>query len=158
MITLEQYFNGKLADDGHKKNAANLITRVNGMLHLAHLDGCYDYWIDEDTGTTISGAKGGSGGGGYRDDKSKTGTPKSTHRFGQGIDIYDPDRVLAQWCVHNQDALDRFGIWAEDFRYTNGWCHLQTKRAKYGRIFIPSMTKPSAEALDGQKPLPDWIR
>ena len=128
------------------------------MLHMAHLDGCYDYWVDVDTGTTISGAKGGSGDGGYRDNHSKTGGKGSSHRFGQGIDIYDPDRILAQWCIHNQDAMDRFGLWMEDPRWTPGWCHWQTRKAKYGRIYIPSNTKPLAPALDGQKPLPDWIR
>lgn len=159
MITIEQYFGAKDHPFEHTSNATKLLIKVNRLLAIAQNDGGYHNWIDPDTGTQISGAKGGSGDGAYRLPNSKTGASSSSHKTGDGIDIYDNLRILAQWCVHNTDAMDKCGLWAEDFRWTNGWVHLQAKPPASGkRIYIPSSAPPSAPALEGQKPLPFIVK
>jgi len=156
MITIDQYFQDKDRRDVHVLNARNLLGKVNTLLSKSD---AYKYWIDPDTDTQISGAKGGSGDGGYRAYNSNTGAPSSAHKSGLGIDIYDPERILAQWCVNNQDELDRNGLYCEDFRWTPGWCHFQSIPPKSGhRIYIPSMKPPLAPALNGQKTIPERIR
>ena len=159
MITIENYFGDKKHPPEHEANATKLLIKVNRLLAIAQNDNSYHVWIDTDTGTQISGAKGGSGDGGYRLPNSKTGASNSSHKTGEGVDIYDNLRILAQWCVHNQDKMDACGLWAEDFRYTNGWVHLQSKQPPSGkRIYIPSSTPPTAPALEGQKPLPFIVK
>ena len=83
----------------------------------------------------------------------------SKHLTADAADISDPDRALAQWCVKNTAVMVECGLWAEDFRWTPTWVHLQRIPPKSGkRIYIPSNTPPKAPALEGQKPLPERIR
>ena len=101
----------------------------------------------------------------------------SNHLTAKAGDIFDNateadgdyDRAFAQWCVNNPQRLAECGLWMEDPRWcafwnekTNRWdywVHLQTVPPKSGvRIYIPSITKPKAPALEGQKPPPERIR
>jgi len=159
MITLLQYFGDKKHPIDHLANANITLAQVNLCLDKAKQDGCYADWIDPDTNTQISGSKGGSGDGGYRTADSRTGGPSSSHRSARGVDIFDPNRTLAQWCVHNTQTLADLGLWCEDFRYTPGWCHFQTIPPKSGtRVYVPYVGPPLAPALDGQKPLPFTVK
>lgn len=136
MITKAHYFGNKPHPIEHEANADMLLARVNVMLYELADKGIYDYWIDPDTGTQISGAKGGSGDGGYRLPDSKTGAPSSSHKIGRGIDVYDPQNVL-------DDAIDRkllikHGLYREHPDSTIGWLHLQDKAPKSGcRTYKP---------------------
>lgn len=60
----------------------------------------------------------------------------SAHMSGEAIDILDPsgdlDRLLTR------AVLEKFDLYREDSEYTQGWCHLQTRKTSSGkRIFIP---------------------
>lgn len=159
MIILEQYFGAKPHSDAQATNAQCLFTRVNGLLDKACADGAYDYWIDPDTGTQISGAKGGAGDGGFRLPDSATGLKKSNHKDANAVDVYDPDRTLAQWCVSNKSNLALAELWMEDPRWTPVWVHLQTlPPGSDKRIYVQSMTPPLASALDKQNVIPARIR
>lgn len=155
MITTSQYFGAKQHTDEHLSNAIELLRHVNAFLEEAAAAGAYGNWIDPDTGTQISGAKGGSGDGGFRSPDSTTGAPLSKHRNAEAIDIYDPDRILAQWIITNKERLAIHGLWIEDPRWSPVWLHLQSVPPKSGkRIFIPSLRPPLAPKLLGQSDLP----
>jgi len=163
MINTLQYFRSKVHPPEHEANGVKLLAQVNLCLHKANEDGVYDYWIDPDTNSQISGAKGGSGDGGYRAADSRTGGATSAHRIASAVDVFDPERKLAQWCVKNKAALVELGLWCEDFRWTYAhkasWVHLQCVQPKSGkRIYIPSISKPLGPALEGQQPLPFMIK
>jgi hypothetical protein len=159
MITKEHYFLGRAHSDEQDKNAEELLSRVNALLHEAAEDNAYEYQIDHDTNSQISGSKGGVGDGGYRLPDSKTGAPSSTHKDANGIDIYDPERRLAAWCVSNPDRLAAHKLWCEDFRWTPVWCHFQRVAPRSGRrIYVPSLSRPLAPALPGQKSMPFEVK
>lgn len=127
MISLKEYF-GVKADNPEatsvmKSNAAGLIRKVNALLTRAEQEGAYSWPIDPDTGTNISGSKGGAGDGGFRLSTSTTGAPKSTHKKAHAVDVYDPANILDNWIT---DAiLEEFGLYRETPTKTPGWAHLQ---------------------------------
>lgn len=159
MITTTQYFRGKPHSEAHSAFAVGLLEKVNALLGLAEEAGAYVPLVDLDTGSQISGAKGGAGDGGYRLSDSTTGAKGSAHRYAKAVDVYDPDRKLAAWCVANQNELYKLGLYMEDPRFTPVWCHLQTVSPGSGkRVYVPSTSAPLAEALPGQKPLPFKVK
>lgn len=140
MITLPDYFGTKAhhqdATAARFANADILLERVNRLLEAAKADGAYDDEIDPDTGTQISGSRGGSGDGGFRLQGSTTGRTKSRHKEGQAIDIYDPDESLDDWIL--DATLEQFDLAREHPGATHGWCHLQSVLPPSGkRTFIP---------------------
>lgn len=159
MITPAQYFGKKPHNDIQATNAQCLLGSVNRLLDEAHADDCYGYWIDPDTGTQISGSKGGSGDGGFRTSDSKTGAKSSKHRDANAVDVYDPGRKLAQWVNDHKDRLAHHGLYCEDFRWTPTWCHFQRVPPGSGkRIYIPSNTPPLAPPIKGQKQIPHVVK
>jgi hypothetical protein len=159
MITHAQYFGAKQFTEQQAENCDALIESVNKCLDFAAQDKAYFYYIDPDTGTQISGAKGGSGDGGFRAPDSKTGAKTSSHKNANGVDVYDPARALAAWCVANPQVLAALGLYIEDPRWTPGWVHFQRVAPGSGkRIYVPSNSTPLAPALPGQKPLPYTIK
>lgn len=62
------------------------------------------------------------------------GAPDSAHISGEAADIADVDGKLKAWMT--EDRLRRYGLWAEDYRYTSDWIHLQIRPA-HARIFRP---------------------
>lgn len=159
MITKSHYFGAKSYPVSHGENTEKLLHAVNALLHDAVNAGVYDYWIAPDTQTQISGERGGSGDGGYRLPESKTGPKGSAHRVGRAIDVYDPERKLAAWCIKNKAALAKHGLYIEDPRWTPGWVHVQDISPESGkRVYIPATTPPTATALPGQSPIPVRIK
>ena len=62
---------------------------------------------------------------------------KSAHLTGQAVDIAD-DGSLQQWLLEHETDMGKCGLYAEDFRYTKSWCHLQSVAPKSKkRFFIP---------------------
>jgi hypothetical protein len=159
MITSAQYFGDKPRTEQQTDNGDALLESVNQCLEFAAHDKCYAHWIDPDTGTQISGAKGGSGDGGFRLPTSGTGVSKSSHKDANGVDVFDPHRTFAEWCVNNKHVLAALGLYMEDPRWTPGWVHLQRVPPKSGkRVYIPSTQPALAPALPGQAPLPFVVR
>lgn len=135
MITLAQYFGEKVHDGAQQAAAFILLEKVNALLEWARLGG-YGEDIDPDTGTQISGAKGGSGDGGFRLPTSTTGAANSKHKLAHAVDVFDPhdklDRML------DDSVLEHFGLYREHPDATPGWCHLQDMAPNSGkRTFRP---------------------
>lgn len=152
MITTEQYFQAKPHSAAQELAAAYLLEKVNKLVTWAALGG-FESPVCPNTGTQISGSKGGQGDGGFRLDTATTGGAHSSHKVlyvqqadgtwredpahaQAGVDVFDPgdklDRILA-------DAdLERFGLYREHPDSTPGWCHLTDRPPRSGkRTFVP---------------------
>ena len=130
MITPEQYFAGKPHTPEHKGSAITLLYRVNALRDRAESEGVVRHTCPN-TGTEISGSKGGSGDGGFRLETSTTGSGRSSHKEAKGVDAYDPGNRLDGWVT---DAiLEEFDLYREAPESTDGWCHLTTRRPGSGR-------------------------
>ena len=135
MITLEQYFQGKPHTPEHEANAEVLLAHVNALCAAAAADGILMLECPN-TGTQISGSKGGSGDGGFRLQTSTTGSSRSSHKEGRGVDVYDPGEALESWLTDQK--LERFGLHREHPSATPGWVHLTTRAPGSGRrTFYP---------------------
>ena len=132
MIDEGQYFGSKAHTDEQEQEAEALLTRVNDMLTFL----VWDYPTDPDTGTSISGTKGGSGDGGFRLSDAKTGKPFSKHKTAHAVDVYDPEDELD--FMIDDETLERFGLYREAPSATRGWSHLQDVAPSSGkRTFLP---------------------
>lgn len=70
--------------------------------------------------------------------EGKSKATKSKHLTGQACDIYDPEKLLAKWCLTKLDFFAGVGLWLENPDYTKNWVHFQSVPPKSGsRIFIP---------------------
>lgn len=86
------------------------------------------------TGTLVSGSEYG----GFRPQDCTIGAPKSNHKQGLAVDIYDPHNELDKWCMANRSVLVEYGIWLEHPDATPGWCHMQVVPPRSGnRVFRP---------------------
>jgi len=134
-ITVVQYFGAKAHPAEHLANAVALLAKVNALLDEAAASGL-KIANDPDTGSQISGSKGGAGDGGYRLSDSATGKPGSKHKLGCAVDVYDVGDRLDGWIT--RDRLVKHGLYREAGKFTTNWCHLQTIAPKSGnRSFIP---------------------
>lgn len=149
MILLSEYFGAKLlhpeATPEMQDNAESLLQKVNGLVAEAVAAGVFDEELDPDTGTTISGSRGGYGDGGFRLSTSTTGGPKSAHRKAHAVDKYDPKDQLDAWLTGfdrengaTNAKLEQHGLYREHPADTPGWCHLQDTPPGSGkRTFRP---------------------
>jgi len=140
MISLSDYFGAKRLNpevtELMRLNATGLLDRVNDLLAEAREAGEYNNWIDVDTGTCVSGTKGGSGDGGFRLSYSTTGARNSQHRHARAVDVYDPHNTLDTFI--SDTLLMRHGLYREAPGKTPGWCHLQSVPPSSGRhTFLP---------------------
>ena len=131
MITQAQYFGAKPHTAEHVAAATELLFQVNALLTEFQLVTDREPDIDPDTGTEISGAKGGAGDGGFRLPTATTGRKLSTHKRGHGVDHYDPDNGLDEWLDTfeygdgKNSKLEQYGLYREHPSSTPTWCHLQ---------------------------------
>lgn len=123
MITLKEYLMGRdkdfPLDMPQALNAADLLARVNWLF-----------------GSLEIHAKVSSG---YRPsaiNKKIGGAKMSTHTVCAGIDLHDPDGMLAAKMLDHLDLLEECGLWLENPRFTEKWVHLDIKQRK-NRIFNP---------------------
>lgn len=140
MITLDQYFGQKISSPDATSTriaaAGVMLQKVNDLLSVAEHEGMFTRKISPNTGTEISGAKGGSGDGGFRLSTSTTGANKSQHKEARAVDVYDPGNLLDGWLTDKM--LERFGLYREHPDATPGWCHLQDVPPRSGnRTFRP---------------------
>jgi hypothetical protein len=140
MIDLETFYNGRdkafrdeLTDE-IRRNAEDTVAKANRLLERAgfrHVCLVNSGWRPKQVNDATPNASAGS-----------------RHLAGLAVDLPDPDRALAAWCVRNLDVLAEIGLWMEDPRWTydeNGehWVHVQTVPPRSGnRIFIPSESPP----------------
>lgn len=134
-ITLADYFGDKPHSPEQAEMAIELLRRVNGLLAEYVASGGV-MTIDKDTGTYISGAKGGSGDGGFRLPDSTTGAPNSRHRKAQAVDVSDQAEGLDEWLTDKM--LTKHGLYRESPLVTITWCHLQSMPPGSGnRTYTP---------------------
>ncbi len=144
MITLEQYFGGKPHSEEQTVTASELLAAVNALCREAE-DAGISIHVDPDTGSNISGSKGGSGDGGFRLPTATTGRGRSSHKEAKGVDVFDPADRLDNWITTfdseggaENSLLERHGLWREAPGSTFGWCHLTTRApGSKRRTFFP---------------------
>lgn len=150
LITREQYFTDphtkleKEHTEEHERNFNEWQERDEALTQEAINDGAFERAIDPDTGSEISGARGGDGDGGFRAKGSKTGKPGGPHYDGRAGDRYDPGNRLDTWLDKFEDGkggnrmLLKHGLYREHPSATDSWCHTQTKPTVSGRrTFYP---------------------
>ena len=135
MILLTDYFGPWIdhpdATDERKANAEVLLTKVANLLDDAFQNDI-DLVDNPTTGTLVSGKTYG----GFRPQSCPQGAPNSSHKEGQGVDIYDPLNSLDNWIT---DAiLEKHGLFRESPLYTPKWTHVTTRSPRSGkRSFVP---------------------
>ena len=135
MITLSQYVGiHKDSPDWtaeRKSNAVELLSRVNALLGHLGRQGT-PMQINPVTGSLVSGQTFG----GFRPQSCPQGAPTSSHKIGQGVDLFDPRENLDN--AITTDLLIEFGLYREAPSATKGWTHLTTRPPKSGkRTFLP---------------------
>ena len=148
MITIEQYFGTKIHTLEQQRVAADLLEKVNALCAEAEADGVVRQTCPN-TGTMISGSKGGSGDGGFRLPDATTGAKNSSHKVlpadnpaGAGVDVYAPGNHLDHWLNEFEEGdgknskLREYGLAREHPGSTSTWCHL-TNRLIGRETFLP---------------------
>lgn len=126
-----------------KQNAIELLESVNQLMLEAQEDGV-GFTINPKTKSYISGERNG----GFRPSDSLVGASKSKHKEGKAVDIYDPDREFASWCLAHKSKLADAGLYIENPAWTysgngNHWLHLQNVPPGSGQVvFRPSLSEP----------------
>lgn len=129
------------------EHARVLLAAVNAALAAAEADGV-ELHLNPRNGSHVAGAANG----GFRPQDCPIGAARSTHKQGQGIDLFDPKRELARWSLRNVALLERLGIVAmEDPRWTPTWCHWQTRPVPDKFAYIPDSSPAKASALPEQQ-------
>lgn len=143
MIALAHYFGAKPHTPEHSAHATNLLESVNALIDQAVYEGQFSRNVDPDTGTEISGSKGGAGDGGFRLSTATTGSRMSSHKEARGVDVFDPTDRLDEYLSKFDDGdgnavLEKHGLYREHPDATPGWCHLSTRAPGSGkRTFLP---------------------
>ena len=144
MIRTTEYFGNKPYSVEHENAATDLLERVNRLIDEAVESAAFLRAVDPDTGTEISGSRGGSGDGGFRLPNATTGKQNSSHKEAKGVDCYDPEGDLDEWLDTFETGggkntkLEEHGLYREHPTATAGWCHLSTRAPGSGRrTFFP---------------------
>lgn len=139
-ITTEHYFGVKPHSIAQEEEAKTLLLRVNNLIAEAVAKGEFQRQIDPDTGTQISGSRGGAGDGGFRLPTATTGQGHSSHKEARGVDVYDPYGKLDDWLTSfehdgagGNKKLEEYGLYREAPSATVHWCHLTTRAPGSGR-------------------------
>lgn len=91
---------------------------------------------------------------GWRPQPVNTAMPNASatrhHLTGRAIDLPDPGRTLAAWCVADLDGLAVIGLWLEGPRWSydkNGehWAHVRTVPTRSGRRVLSPSTAPAID-------------
>jgi hypothetical protein len=135
MITLDQYVgpHAKSPDwtPERRVNAVSLLAAVNSL--IAELsDSGVVFQINPATKSQVSGQTFG----GFRPQSCPQGAPNSSHKQGQGVDIYDPKNAIDD--ALTDSILEIHGLYREAPSATNHWCHLTTRApGSKKRTFLP---------------------
>ncbi len=146
-LFINQYFGEHIntAPHEHYENAEDLIEKVNEVLALFVADGGKLH-----TNPSTDGLLAGSGSGGYRPEGSTVGATHSKHKTGQAVDVYDPHRELAAWCLaHPAVVHQQLGLSIERPEWTPTWVHFQSVPPGSGVFaFIPDASPPKAPPIN----------
>jgi hypothetical protein len=137
MITIGEYvgpWSGSVDWTPDKQREAKiLLERVNNLLTEFETQGGI-LQVNRITKSQVSGETYG----GFRPQTCPIGAPKSSHKLGMAVDVYDPANLLDLWIDKHPNVLVEFDLYREHAGYTQHWCHLGTKAPKSGnRTFIP---------------------
>ena len=124
MITLAQYAGKWLGSpDWTPEVEANAIELLDTVyrLQLRMIEDGFAFPTNPATNSNISGSQYG----GFRPQACTIGAPKSNHKIGKAIDLFDPIRDIDTWCMAHLDVLEECGIWIEHPSKTDGWSHWQ---------------------------------
>lgn len=135
MITAQQYFGPWLfnpdATPDRMINATDLLDKVNALMEELELMGV-KFPINPATDSQVSGQTYG----GFRPQSCPQGAPDSSHKQGQGVDIYDPKNEIDS--AITDQLLIAHDLYREAPMDTVGWCHLTTRSPRSGnRTFRP---------------------
>jgi hypothetical protein len=147
VITLAEYFTDpstgkeKPHTPEDEARATDLLSRRQALRQEYYGATGAEPDIDPDTGTEISGKKGGQGDGGFRLPTSATSAGrKSSHAEARGIDDSDQDNGFDNWLTtfdrddgrHNE-KLEAYGLYREHPDATPTWTHLTTRAPGSGK-------------------------
>lgn len=114
-------------------NARHMLNQVNLLIADAVVLGVF-LPINQKTGSRVSGEIYG----GFRPQNCPIGAPKSAHKTGEAVDVYDPRNELDSFLDKHPELLAKYGLYRESPKATEGWCHLQTRKTPSGkRTFLP---------------------
>ena len=115
-------------------NINRLLNACNKLEALALQDGV-KFPVNIKTKSNISGEMYG----GFRPLGSGVGAgDSSSHCTGEGVDRFDPDGKIDEWCLKNPEKLKLCGIYIEHPSVTKGWSHWTIRAPKSGnRYFYP---------------------
>lgn len=114
------------------ENAKDLLTRVNTVCEIVDMTGV-DFLLNTKTGSYVSGEKYG----GFRPQECAIGAINSSHKTGQGVDIYDPKHDIAMYFFKHQSLLKEHGLAMEHPDATPSWCHLTSRIPGGKTCFYP---------------------
>jgi len=130
MLSIEDYFSNKISSpevtNEIRANAKVLVDRVNALIDTFTKATGKVLVANPKTGTLVSGTTEG----GFRLKNSTTGAPRSAHKEGKAVDIYDPDGFLDDWL--NDDKLIQGALYREAPIHTPRWAHLTTRSPASG--------------------------
>ena len=136
MITLEDYVGPHAGSEDWNQeridNAVELLRRANRLIDAMVARKLCRFRINPHTGTMVSGQTFG----GFRPKSCPQGAPNSSHKEGQGVDLYDPKNEIDN--ALTDALLIEFDLYRESPGATTGWVHLTTRAPKSGRrSFMP---------------------
>lgn len=137
MITYEQYVGPWASSPDltseRKANAVRLLYVVERLWKEAEAVGVV-FQYNPRTHTQVAGETFG----GFRPQDCPIGAPKSSHKEGLAVDIYDPFGMIDNWCFTHQDRLKAHGIHIEHPDATAHWSHWTIKAPASGNtVFYP---------------------
>ena len=111
-----------------------LLQSVNRLMMLGIKEGII-FATNKNTGSQISGETFG----GFRPQSCSIGAPKSAHKEGLAVDIYDPLEIIDNWLKTSsaaRDLYEQLGLYFEHPDYTRGWSHWGLKKPASGNRFF----------------------
>ena len=130
MITLKEYLgpwsNHVDATVARCENAERLLESVNALLAWAVGSG-----LELPVNPATHSHVGGQTYGGFRPQSCPQGAPRSSHKEGLAVDVYDPTNALDD--LLDDHMLTSYGLYREHPDDTPGWCHLTIKAPGSGR-------------------------
>jgi len=137
MLHVEQYFGKWLGSKDVTMpiidNAKRLVDSCNRLISAMELTGI-NFTVNPLTQSLV----GGETLGGFRPQDCPIGAPKSGHKQGLAVDIYDPENQIDNWIFGHQKSLDQYGLYFEHPTATPWWSHWSIRKPPSGRrIFYP---------------------
>lgn len=138
MITYEQYVgewstSPDLTPERIKNIKDNLLPKVEALFVHLVLAGV-DFKTNPATKSQVSGQTYG----GFRPQDCSQGAPKSSHKEGLAVDIYDTLNQIDNYLLAHPELLEEFGIYIEAPNSTPHWSHWSVRAPLSKRhIFNP---------------------